>query len=129
MAIFTDVGMNKILYRNQLRMNAQRIADLNSLFPQAAFNGQVLIAPHTQDLRMSSGIEFQVLLPIVQAPFRVYYAVNPLRVYDNIQTPVVADRSYFPNAASYGSAISQYGVNYPFHEKRGTFRFTIGRTF
>ena len=129
MALFYDAGLNKILFPDQLRMNPDRINQLNTLFPQAAFSGKVLIAPHTQNIRMSTGIEFQVLLPIVQAPFRVYYALNPSRVYENIQTPVVADRSYFPNTASYLNAISQYGVNYPFHEKRGTFRFTIGRTF
>jgi outer membrane protein insertion porin family len=129
MALFYDAGLNKILYPNQLRMNGQRIDDLNAAFPQAAFNGKVLIAPHTQNIRMSTGVEFQVLLPIVQAPFRIYYAFNPSRVYENIQTPVVADRSYFPNSPSYLNAISQFGVNYPFHEKRGTFRFTIGRTF
>jgi outer membrane protein insertion porin family len=129
MALFYDIGLNKILYPNQLRMNGQRIDDLNAAFPQAAFSGKVLIAPHTQDIRMSTGIEFQVLLPIVQAPFRIYYALNPARVYENIQTPIAADRSYFPNSASYLNAVSQYGVNYPFHEKRGTFRFTIGRTF
>ncbi len=129
MALFYDIGLNKILYPNQLRMDPTRIANLNALFPQAAFDGKVLIAPHTQNIRMSTGIELQVLLPVVQAPFRVYYAFNPSRVYDNIQTPVVADRSYFPNNASYLNAVSQYGVNYPFHEKRGTFRFTIGRTF
>ncbi|MCU1263355.1 MAG: surface antigen [Bryobacterales bacterium] len=129
MALFYDAGLNKILFPNQLRMNPDRINQLNTLFPQAAFSGKVLIAPHTQNIRMSTGIEFQVLLPIVQAPFRVYYALNPSRVSENIQTPVVADRSYFPNTASYLNAISQFGVNYPFHEKRGTFRFTIGRTF
>jgi outer membrane protein insertion porin family len=78
---------------------------------------------------MSTGIEFQVLLPIVQAPFRVYYAFNPLRVDEYIQTPIAADRSYFPNAATFRSAIATYGAAYPFQEKFGVFRFTIGRTF
>ena len=78
---------------------------------------------------MSTGLEIQVLLPIVQAPFRVYYALNPSRVHEYLQTPIVADRSYFPNNASFLNAISSYGVAYPFFEKRGTFRFTIGRTF
>jgi outer membrane protein insertion porin family len=129
MAPFMDVGMNRILYKNQLRMNPDRITQLNSLFPQAAFNGKIDIVPGTQNVRMSAGLEIQVLLPVVNAPFRVYYAFNPLRVYENIQTPLAVDRSYFPNLATYLNYIQNYGINYPFHEKRGTFRFTIGRTF
>ncbi len=31
--------------------------------------------------RMSTGRELQVILPIVNAPFRIYYAYNPLRLY------------------------------------------------
>ena len=129
MAPFFDFGKNQILYPNQLRLNQSRIDDLNSLFPQAAFNNKVQIAAGTQNIRMSTGLEIQVLLPIVQAPFRVYYALNPSRVHEYLQTPIVADRSYFPNNASFLNAISSYGVAYPFFEKRGTFRFTIGRTF
>ena len=129
MAPFLDVGMNKVLFKNDLRMNADRITQLNQMFPQAAFNGKIDLVPGTQNVRMSTGLEIQVLLPVVNAPFRVYYALNPLRVYENIQTPLAADRSYFPNTATYLNYINTYGVNYPFHEKRGTFRFTIGRTF
>jgi outer membrane protein insertion porin family len=39
------------------------------------------------------------------------------------------DRSEFPNQATFNSAVGSYGEAYPFFEKRGTFRFTIGRTF
>ncbi|MDQ6677981.1 MAG: outer membrane protein assembly factor BamA [Acidobacteriota bacterium] len=129
MAPFFDIGLNKILYKDQLRLNQSRIDELNGLFPQAAFNNKVQIAPGTENIRMSTGLEIQVLLPIVQAPFRIYYALNPSRVYENLQTPIVADRSYFPNNASFLNAIANYGRSYPFFEKRGTFRFTIGRTF
>ena len=30
--------------------------------------------------RMSNGAELQVILPIVNAPFRLFYAYNPLRL-------------------------------------------------
>jgi len=137
MAPFFDLGDNRILFKNQLRLNQSRIDELNGLFPQANFNNKVQIASGTQNIRMSTGLEIQVLLPIVQAPFRVYYALNPSRVHENLQTPIAADRSYFPNNASYLNALSNnsflfpnsYGKTYPFYEKRGTFRFTIGRTF
>jgi outer membrane protein insertion porin family len=69
------------------------------------------------------------MLPVVNAPFRVYWAYNPLRVEEYVQPPIVADRSYFPNAASFFNSIAQVGQSYPLFEQASTFRFTIGRTF
>ena len=40
--------------------------------------------------RMSTGLELQVIMPIVNAPFRVYYAYNPLRM-DETVPPVSPD--------------------------------------
>ncbi len=129
LAPFLDAGVNKITRTDQLQMNPERVEQLNALFPQAGFSGKVLIAPGTENMRMSTGLEIQVMLPVVNAPFRVYYAFNPMLVREYIQTPYVFDRSFFPNNATYQNAIATYGVNYPFFEKRGTFKFTIGRTF
>jgi len=112
-----------------LTMNPTRVAQLNGDFPQAGFDGKVRLAPGTQNLRSSTGIELQVLLPVVQAPFRVYWAYNPLRVDETLQPPIVVDRSMFPNNATYLNAIAVFGQAYPFFEKASTFRFTIGRTF
>ncbi len=102
---------------------------LNGLFPEAAFSDKALVAPGTQAPRMSTGLELQVLMPVVNAPFRVYYAYNPLTVREYIQPPFVADRSYFPNEATFLNSIATYGQAQPFFEKRGMFRFTVGRTF
>jgi outer membrane protein insertion porin family len=129
MVPFFDAGINKILYKNQLTVNPGQVASLNSQFPEADFNNYVKIAPGTQIMRMSTGLEFQVVLPVVQAPFRVYYAYNPSVVREYLQPPVVFDPSTFPNAATLQNAIASYGTAYPLFEKRGTFRFTIGRTF
>jgi outer membrane protein insertion porin family len=129
LAPFVDAGVNKVTRTDQLTMNPTRVEQLNALFPQAGFNGRVKIAPGTEATRMSTGLEIQVMLPVVNAPFRVYYAFNPMLVREYINTPIAADRSFFPNAATYQNFVSQYGASYPFFEKRGTFRFTIGRTF
>ena len=129
LAPFVDFGMNKIVLTSQLRMNQGRVDQLNGLFPQAGFDGKVKIAPGTQAPRMSTGLELQVMLPVVNAPFRIYYAYNPLLVRETIQTPIVADRSAFPNNATFLNSISRFGQAYPLLEKHGTFRFTIGRTF
>jgi hypothetical protein len=46
---------------------------------------QLAIAPGTNfHWRGSTGIEFVVQLPIIQAPFRVYYAYNVHRLYQQI---------------------------------------------
>jgi len=121
--------MNRLVNTNQLQLNPTTIASLNSQFPEASFKNNALVAPGTQALRSSTGLEIQVLMPVVNAPFRVYFAVNPNVVRENLIPPVAADRSYFPNAATYNNAIGTYGQPLPFFERRDLFRFTVGRTF
>ena len=129
LAIFGDAGINKILRSSQLTMDPTQVTSLNNQFPQAGFNGQVLVAPGTQKLRASTGLELQVMLPVVNAPFRVYFAYNPSVVREYIQPPIVADRSSFPNNATFLNSITTFGQAFPYFEKRTMFRFTIGRTF
>jgi len=129
LAAFFDAGLNKMLRPSQLTLNPDRLKQLNSMFPQAGFDGRARIAPGTQQIRTSTGLELQVLLPVVNAPFRIYWAYNPTIVRQFIQPPIVADRSLFPNQATFINSIAQFGQATPFWEKRKTFRFTIGRTF
>ena len=129
LALFTDIGVNKILRRSQLSMDTSRIDTLNSSYPPAGFNQQAVIAPGTQRPRMSTGIELQVLLPVVNAPFRLYWAYNPMIVQEFLQPPIVTDRSFFPNQQTFINSLASFGQANPFYEKRSTFRFTIGRTF
>jgi len=129
LAIFADLGVNKLSRSSQLVLNPDRVSDLNALFPEAAFPNRAVIATGTQIPRMSTGLEIQVLMPVVNAPFRVYWAYNPLRVEQNLQPPIVSDRSYFANAATFANALAQFGQPVPFFERASTFRFTIGRTF
>jgi outer membrane protein insertion porin family len=129
LAPFFDAGVDKILREGQLTMVDSRVNDLNQAFPQAGFTGKVKVAGGTQKWRASTGLELQVMLPVVNAPFRLYYAYNPSIVQEWLQPPVVADRSAFPNAATFARAVAAYGQPYPFFEQRTMFRFTIGRTF
>jgi outer membrane protein insertion porin family len=129
LAAFADTGINKLSRTDQLLMNPDRVRDLNTQFPQAGFDGRVKIAPGTQAMRMSTGLELQVMMPVVNAPFRLYYAYNPLIVNRDLQPPIVADRSFFPNEATFIQSVALFGRASPFHEKRKSFRFTIGRTF
>jgi outer membrane protein insertion porin family len=114
---------------SQLNVVQSRIDQLNQEFPSAGFTSQVKIAPGTQMIRTSTGLEIQVLLPVVQAPFRVYFAYNPTVVREYLQPPIVADRSMFPNEATFNAALASYGQAYPFFERRTMPRFTVGRTF
>ena len=106
LAIFGDAGINKILRSSQLTMDPSRVNDLNNQFPQAGFDGQVLIAPGTQKLRASTGLELQVMLPVVNAPFRLYFAYNPSVVREYLQPPIVADRSSFPNNQTFLNSVT-----------------------
>jgi outer membrane protein insertion porin family len=130
LAIFADAGINRILRPGELNMDPERVGYLNGQYPNAGFQGKALVYPGTQAPRMSTGLELQVLLPVVQAPFRVYWAYNPLLVREYLQPPIVADRSLFPNQATFlSSFVASYGNAYPFLEQHDLFRFTIGRTF
>jgi outer membrane protein insertion porin family len=129
LAAFFDVGMNRLLNTSQLKLNADRIVTLNSEFPEASFSDKAVIAPGTQKIRASTGLELQVLMPVVNAPFRIYWAYNPWILQENLQTPIVADRSFFPNQASFVNALSQVGQVLQYQERRSLFRFSVGRTF
>ncbi len=61
-------------------------------------------------LRMSTGIEWQVVLPVLNAPFRIDFALNPARIDRNFNGPVTG---------------IPFGIHQPSHD----FKFTVGRTF
>jgi outer membrane protein insertion porin family len=129
LSAFIDAGVNKILLSNQLALEASHIAGLNAQFPQAGFVNDVKIIPGTQKPRASTGLEISVRLPIVQAPFRIYFAYNPSTVREYLQPPIVADRALYPNYATFANAAASFGQAIPFFEKRTMFRFTIGKSF
>ena len=96
--------------------------------------------------RMSLGGELSIIMPIVNAPFRLYYAYNPLRLYEEPYCNTVLasghqgscsaeliTRAMFPPGGAgdytYQEAIQAYGARYVFREPRKTFRLTISTTF
>ncbi len=129
LAAFFDAGLDKITRTDQLTLKQDRVDSLNQTFPQAGFDKRVLIAAGTQKIRTSTGLELQVMLPVVNAPFRLYWAYNPTIVNEYIQKPIAFDRSMFPNQATFSSALQSYGMPFAWPERRKVFRFTIGRTF
>jgi outer membrane protein insertion porin family len=129
LAPFVDVGEDRLSFPSQLGLNQDRVTQLNELYPQADFGRRAYIAPGTQVPRVSTGLELQVLMPVVNAPFRLYWAYNLSVVNTNLQPPVVADRSFFPNNETYQSSLQSFGLAIPYDERRSLFRFSIGRTF
>ena len=129
LAAFLDAGINRLTQADQLTLNPDRVNELRGLFPQANFGRTALVAPGTEKMRASTGLELQVMMPVVNAPFRLYWAYNPSIVETILQPPVVVDRSLFPNAVTFANSVAVIGRAVPFFEKRSTFRFSIGRTF
>jgi len=130
LALFFDAGMDRLFFPSQLHLNGERLDQLNAEFPQAGFTNQTFIQPGSQKIRTSTGLELQVLMPVVNAPFRVYWAYNPTRFEGTLTAPIVADKSYFPNTATYNNALSSIGAVLPYSvERSAMFRFTVGRTF
>jgi outer membrane protein insertion porin family len=129
LAPFFDIGFNRNIFNDQVRLNPDRVDDLNEDFPQAGFGPLVDQIESTESLRSSTGVELQVMMPVVNAPFRFYWAYNPHRVTDLLYPPVVADRSLFPNSRTFINGIARFGTPMPYIEDKSTFRFTISRTF
>jgi outer membrane protein insertion porin family len=129
LALFLDAGINRVVNTNQLQLNPDRITQLNTQFPEANYKNKAVIDAGTQAFRSSTGVELQVLMPVVNAPFRVYWAYNPNVVRQNLLPPIAADRSYFPNSATFTNALAAFGQSLPYNERKSLFRFTVGRTF
>jgi outer membrane protein insertion porin family len=96
--------------------------------------------------RMSVGGELGVIMPVVNAPFRLYYAYNPLRLYERpycndvtlggkVQScsAELITRDMFPPGGAgdytWQEAIQAYGAQNLFREPRKTFRLTVSTTF
>jgi len=148
LAPFADFGMNFALRQSQLKIAPDSLSQLNT----TAFGCPVLVAfqcaggtslPISGDLktisgtnfvpRMSTGLELQVMLPIVQAPFRIYYAYNPLILDTHVNSQNLITRNMFPAGGAgdftFQSALATFGPNFQLKEPKKTFRFTISTTF
>ena len=132
-----------ILRKDQLQLNSDRAVQHCRIFPSFT-NPALLIQPGTNfKLRASAGIEFVVQLPIINAPFRLYWAYNFDRLEQQIAAPLTNFQSidYQNLRQSVGPSLwdsqvlpqlQNYQVNTQrinFFEPANTFRFTVSRTF
>ena len=142
MDLFLDAGINGILRRSQLKLDPQGLTQLQSEFPNAHIGNTLPLAPGSNFApRTSTGVEFVIQLPVIQAPFRVYRAFNPDIYYHTVTAPNsswylsktfcdslptnVCDQIITPTLDN----LLKTPQTIDFHEKRSTFRFTVSRTF
>jgi outer membrane protein insertion porin family len=154
-APFVDMGTDPILRTSQLQTNPVQYQNListlfgcpilNASTGYACTGGQKIsgIPQNLQPVpgtnwvvRMSTGLELQTMLPVVNAPFRIYYAYNALRLDSSASPPIQITPGMFPFGTNYGAANYTYnltrstlGSNYTLLEPRKTFRFTVATTF
>jgi outer membrane protein insertion porin family len=145
---FADFGMDFVTRDSQLHISPDSLTQLNSTVfgcpaivgfqcaggTSIPINGDLKPVAGTNYVpRMSTGLQLSVLLPIVQQPFRIYYAYNPLTLNTLVHSPSPITRSMFPPGGagdfSFQQAISTLAPDFRLQEPRKTFRFTIGTTF
>jgi outer membrane protein insertion porin family len=129
LAPFVDVGLDRIIVPSQLGLNPTRVEQLEQIFPTANFSNRAILVPATEKPRVSSGLELQVLMPVVNAPFRLYWAYNLSYVNTNLQPPAVLNALDLGGATYANFLQGPYGAKVPFDERRSLFRFSIGRVF
>jgi outer membrane protein insertion porin family len=150
MTLFADAGTTGIVNKDALRLDPSGVTYINQNFPLVNQQQQLQIASGTNFRpRASTGIEFNVNIPIVQAPFRIYWAYNPLRYHAVVVAPF--DKINLDQLAQTCQALGLLDPLHPnqcdpsiqyqiqpslqnpgrlnYFEPRSTFRFTVSRTF
>jgi outer membrane protein insertion porin family len=163
-SFFNDFGITTALNKGQLKQSPEGFASLTSslygcpVYNNGACQGGIPgsevgfkkdIRPITGTNfvpRMSTGAELSVIMPVINAPFRLYYAYNPLRLYERPYCNDVVlganrsscsaqliTRDMFPAGGAgdytYGEAMQAYGARYLFREPLKTFRLTVSTSF
>jgi outer membrane protein insertion porin family len=148
---FVDAGIDPIIRRSQLQIAQLQYDQVISTpfgCPQldAGFNcvgGHVLNPTPSNELqvlgftnwkpRVSTGLELQMFLPVINAPFRIYWAYNPVRLDQQAVPPIPVTRGMFPAGAAgdytFKQALNIYSPTFLLREPRKTFRFTVATTF
>jgi outer membrane protein insertion porin family len=145
---FNDFGMDMALRDSQLRQSPEGIDALNSPLygcpnyvngtcqggQQIKFSTTINPISGTNYVpRDSAGGELDIMMPIINAPFRIYYAVNPLKLFTTFSRQNLITRSMFPAGGAgdytYAEAEQFYNGLYVLREPSKTFRLTVATTF
>jgi outer membrane protein insertion porin family len=151
--LFNDAAINGVLRPSELGLDPTAAASLQQQFPNPDFPnlkisnnlpilGGTNFRPHT-----SAGAEIVVFLPIVNAPFRFYYAYNYLRLTHTLTPPIgawyfdptvenslkqlgVYNTQVVPSLQTFLEQLqSSQTIPPSLLEPKSTFRFTVSRTF
>jgi outer membrane protein insertion porin family len=151
LAPFIDMGIDPAIRRSQLQIASVQYGEVIStpfgcpaldvgynciggktLNPKPSNQLEVLGSTNWRP-RVSTGIELQMFLPVVNAPFRIYWAYNPARLNQQTTPPIPIVRSMFPAGAAgdytFHLAVNTYAPQFVLREPRKTFRFTVATTF
>ena len=149
-SFYTDFGLDMALNHNQLTLNQQAKANLDGALygcPElingtcqggvpwpGEFPSRLGAIPGTNILpRTSVGPQITAMLPIINAPVRIYFAFNPNRLHQNQGSNILFDRNYFPPGEAgeftYQEALANYGAKYHLWEPRKTLRISVSTSF
>ena len=115
LAPFFDVGRSWVMRRAALTIADNSTAGLvvleDGVFRTVEAGEEVDIIPGTDKWRASTGLEVQIIMPVVNAPFRLIFGWNPWRFNEYVANPTG------------GSPIPII------FERRSDVKFSVGRTF
>jgi outer membrane protein insertion porin family len=163
-SFFDDFGLDAALNKGQLKQSPEGFASLTAplygcpVYNNGSCQGGIpgSLVGFQKDIRpisgtnfvprMSVGAELGIIMPVVNAPFRLYFAYNPLRLYERPYcndvklggkvescSAQLITRDLFPPGGAgdytYNESIEAYGAQNVFREPRKTFRLTVSTTF
>jgi outer membrane protein insertion porin family len=104
LAPFLDIGNAWVAKKKQLQR------EVIGPDGQIRLEGAQFLPGTNSGIRASTGLELQVLMPVINQPFRLIFAFNPQRV----------ERTYFGSAT---------GLPFFIRETGRDIKFTVGKTF
>ncbi|MEO6829681.1 MAG: outer membrane protein assembly factor BamA, partial [Acidobacteriaceae bacterium] len=149
-SLFMDVGLDMALNHNQLKLNPQANSQLNGglygcpeLINGTCQGGvpwpggvpkRLGAIPGTNiQPRLSVGPQITAMLPIINAPVRIFFAFNPARLHQNQPSQFLVTRDMFPAGGAgdftYEQVKAFYGSQYFLWEPRKTLRLSVSTSF
>ena len=114
LAPFLDIGRSWVLNHNQLKIAEGAVTNLYTIedgaFRPIKPGEEIRVIPGTSKFRSSTGVEIQVIMPVINAPFRLIFAYNPWRLETLIPRP-------------------EGGIPFIYRERDHDIKFSVGRTF
>ncbi len=149
-SFYVDAGLDMALNHSQLYLNPQANSVLNGglygcpelingtcqggiRWPGGAPNRLGAIPGTNIQPRVSVGPQLTAMLPIINAPVRLFFAFNPARLHQDQNSQFIVTRAMFPAGEAgdftYQQALANYGAQYFLWEPRKTLRVSVSTSF